>query len=141
MKTDELKTGDWVFYESPVTSEKEIAKVVGVTYNDNLVTVEPLSAKRLLVFDNEISGVPLTKEIMEKNFDCCSGGVLYSRDGLNFELIYRNKKRKILQGIVVYKQLYDDFEGPRGAFLSYVLYVHELQHILWALGWRCNLKL
>ena len=144
METDELKIGDLVFYNNPVTNEKELAYVMGVAYYENHVMVAPLSAKMLPVYDNEISGVPLTKEIMEKNFDYCSvNEYSHERAGLDFKLIYRNKinETHIIDDIEVYKRYYADIEGETGPYLTSVTYVHELQHLLWALGWKDNIKL
>lgn len=60
------KLGDWVYFLDPATDKKEVAKVVE-TYDDGKVTVELASGKRLLAMDSDISGIPLTEEMFEKN--------------------------------------------------------------------------
>lgn len=130
MKTDELKTGDWVFYVNPVTSEKEIAKVVGVHYNDDYATVEPLSAKRLLVFDNEISGVPLTGEILGKNG--------WRKGAWAWEKLYLTLSPFVdeVNGFGVFVE-----NGTDCVNILEIKYVHELQHLLWALSWIDDLEI
>lgn len=130
MKTDELKIGDWVFYVNPVTNEKEIAKVVGVTYNDNFVMAETLSAKRLLVFDNEISGVPLTGDILGKNG--------WQKGAWAWGKLYLTLSPFVdeVNGFGVFAE-----NGTDCVNILEIKYVHELQHLLWALGWEDDLKI
>ncbi len=156
MLATEYKCGDLVMVNgtSPGTERGVIYKVVAVDYKTtiglpngkvfkgifNLQKVGNIEdfAKGLLhvesdVFINEIVPIPLTAEILEKNgyeqgvgIDECSCS--YSKDDLYLEYFWDEDK-------IYFQDFY------RSVNYKELQYVHELQHILWALGMDDNLKI
>ncbi len=127
MKATELKLGDWVSYKEPVTGKKKVR--ITAIYSQRLVC---LSCDRTTLFDL-LSPIPLTKEILENNgFE--EGGsvgdytVSYRKDELFLEYDWSEDK--------IYFQ---DFYRSVGSVE--LQYVHQLQHLLWALGEDDNLKI
>ena len=120
MKKSELKLGDWVYAKNPITCEDMPCKIEKFD-NDKVLT-------GLIWPDfDELSPIPLTSEILEKNGWekgdwCFMKGLL--------ELIPFADKTKGL-GFSIYK----------GVRIHNIEYVHQLQHILWALGMDDNLKI
>ena len=140
MLVEKLKVNDLVYYTNPETKEKVVATVISTSLEDQTVGIEISNSDESIITDSiYISGIPLTKEIIEKNFDeCIYNEYKHEKSGLCFNLIYKNKS---IEYIEVYKWYDTDIEGEVGPYLTSVTDVHELQHLLWALGWKDNIKL
>lgn len=79
-----------------------------------------------------VEGIPLTPEILEKNgFNMREDAVVYAKTRLGLKPLGDNKGYNVGLGSL------------RFLFVKVrvVKYVHELQHILWALGENANLKI
>ncbi len=123
MKATELKLEDWVAYNG------EPAKVYALDLP--IIYVRTKDDENYGVFaddkDKCVAPIPLTNEILEKN-----GWTYYEtqryweyRCKYEFTLVHRNG-----QGFEIEQVPYITFR-----------YVHELQHILWALGMDDSLKI
>ena len=89
---------------------------------------------------DDIEGIPLTPEILEKNeFKTVSSGIGYTKSmgdtsrGLER---YISIERKSIDWAVFLK--YESL--PDHVLIRHIRYVHELQHILWALDLDAELK-
>ncbi len=79
-----------------------------------------------------IDPIPLTPEILEKNgFEMREDAVVYAKTRLGLKPLGNNKGYQVGLGSLRFL-----FVKAR-----VVKYVHELQHILWALGENANLKI
>ncbi len=122
MKATELKLGDWVYTKNPITCEDMPCKVKWI--HPSTVLVDGYGT---MVPCEEISPIPITNEILEKN-----GWTYYEtqryweyQSEYEFTLIHRDGK---------------GFEIEQVPYITFQ-YVHELQHILWALGMKDNMKI
>ena len=121
MKLSELKLGDWVYAKNPITCENMPCKVESLAENKVL-------AEKIWFKIDELTPVPLTEEILEQN---------------------GWKERKHSEYTAYENGWYELFRvGQEGSwafchyddFLASIEYIHELQHILWALGIKDDLK-
>lgn len=79
-----------------------------------------------------IEGIPITPEILEKNgFEMREDTVVYAKYRLSLKPLEDEKGYKV--GLGSLRFLY--------VKVKIVKYVHEFQHILWALGEDANLKI
>ena len=120
MKAIELKLGDCVSYKGKVAKIHSIDSPCIYVDVDDEIWGTPED-------DDELSPIPLTEEILEKNGWekgdwCLMKGLL--------ELIPFADKTKGL-GFSIYK----------GVRIHNIEYVHQLQHLLWALGMDDDLKI
>ena len=83
-----------------------------------------------LVWCNDIEGVPLTPEILEKNGWFLSPRIFHT---------YFNEACRLVVDFVPQSEWICVSIGSE--FLHRIKYVHELQHILWALGLDAELKI
>ena len=88
----------------------------------------------------DINPMPLTSEILEKNgFEVRVSRVYYTKliGYANFSQIYIaiERKRNDWAVFIRYKKM------PDSVLLRHIQYIHELQHILWALGLDAELKI
>ena len=127
METKDLKLGDWVYYTKPITGEKaitgekEACRIANI--GEDMVRCQDKPLSHL----NGISPIPLTKGILDKNRGRWMNTIyLYTKDKTNAELI------NWIVCIGNYQLSLD---------IRIIHYVHELQHIIWALGMDDNLKL
>lgn len=80
----------------------------------------------------DIEGIPLTPEILEKNgFEIREGTVAYAKNRLALKPLDEGKAYQV--GLGSLRLLF--------VKVRVIKYVHELQHILWALGLDANLKI
>lgn len=86
------------------------------------------------VWCRNIDPIPLTPEILEKNgFEMREGTVVYAKNRLALKPLDEGKGYQVYQiGLGSLRLFYVE--------VRFVKYVHELQHILWALGKDANLK-
>lgn len=87
-----------------------------------------------------IEPIPLTPEILEKNgFKVRVSRVYYTKLIGYANFLQRNiaieRKRNDWAVFIRYKKM------PDSVLLRHIQYIHELQHILWALGLDANLKI
>ncbi len=135
MRVQELKIGDWVMHNGVPDI------VVGTDLNDE---------HGLLLHDTpyalveNIEPIPITEEILEKNgwkqekenawYDE-KNSILIRVCELYGEFIC------YLRDYVLKEDSDDDYDDTKDTLLIRVKWVHELQHILWALGIDDNLKI
>lgn len=117
MRVSDIKMGDWFEFGE---GQGQISLIYGDTvtingYQPNIAELQP---------------IPLTKEILEKNrWEFISNEMWYKIEPSGIEIsLWDSKKDKWAVHI-------------QGEFTSIIRYVHELQHLLWALGVDDNLKL
>lgn len=117
-----------------------------VTYNGNIVIIENSDGYYATYYDedeflqeinvNEIKGIPLTPEILEKNGWKRNGGqysfTFKSYVGIKVEYIgFFIEMFKNVHDMLTYKyfQIFHENKNIYGCF-----YVHQLQHLLFGLG-------
>lgn len=135
IKAEDLRIGDLVQHNS------HILKVIGLHYIGAVSFY--LFNEHFIVEENEVTPIPLTSEILEKNgFEIRKSKVWYPKfighsNGYILKYIYieRDENNSIEWNVFI---KYD--KDIRYANLRKIHYVHELQHILWALGEDANLK-
>ena len=129
----DLRIGDLVktTTRNPILEKGSICKVVLIDalINSIIVQKSDVDVCRCLVKE-EIEGIPLTPEILEK-----SGWeleyyapIIYGHVGHDIEISLSNTIKR-------HSVFFNDVP------LCEIQYVHELQHILWALGEDANLKI
>ena len=126
MKAKELKIGDWVSFADVPVKVKDIkpkSVVLDISRFDDCMDKEGCAEL------GDIRPIPLTSEILEKN---------------------GWKERKYSERIAYENGWYELFRvGQEGAwafchyddFLTAIKHIHELQHLLWALGMDDDLKI
>ena len=144
IKAEDLRIGDLVrvncncaLTEGTIGTIVEISKETNSYNKKEFVRLNPINSVSDYgwgVLSNNIEGIPLTPEILKKNGwkDIASKSILW--------VYYCKEKCSINVGH------YDKSEKPFRAILGRMVlknikYVHELQHILWALGKDANLKI
>lgn len=88
----------------------------------------------LYTIRDHIEGIHLTPEILEKNgFEMREGTVVYMKNSLALKPLEDGKEKGYQVGLGSLHLFY--------VKVKIVKYVHEFQHILWALGEDANLKI
>ena len=122
MKAKELKLGDCVSYKGKVAKIHSIdSPCIYVDVDDEIWgTLED---------DDELSPIPLTEEILEKNG---------WREG-----VLKTGEQCYIDGWFYLSQTDERYWqfGHGDHYLTTIEYIHELQHILWALGMDDDLKI
>lgn len=146
IKAEDLRIGDLVIVNDNCSLEQgTIGKVSEVRStplykeNEGSIGLKPISNDRWPwgVLCRNIDPIPLTPEILKKN----------EFDYLNEEVVTYNKR--IHRGTILvlrpYGKVFDVIIKrnwhARGCHIRYIEYIHELQHLLWALGRNANLKI
>lgn len=122
----DLRIGDLVktTTRNPILEKGSICKVVLIDalINSIIVQKSDMDVCRCLVKE-EIEGVPLTPEILEKNGWELEyyAPIIYGHVGLDIEISFLQtfKRWPVLLNAISLRE---------------IQYVHQLQHILWALG-------
>ena len=135
IKAEDLRIGDLVQHNS------HFLKVVGL-HSIGAVSFY-LFNEHFIVEENEVTPIPLTSEFLKKNgFEVRKSKVWYSKfighsNGYisKYISIERDENNSIEWKVFI---KYD--KEVRYAILRKIHYVHELQHILWALGEDVNFK-
>ena len=130
MKAKELKIGDWVLAGgSPIKIDELVEGIDALTlYDDETNEIENYSY-------DELSPIPLTEEILEKNGwreNDEIWGIDYAFGHLHIEFFSNGKEIEAMVSVT------DDRDV---CCLRQIKYIHELQHILWALGMDDELKI
>ena len=129
----DLRIGDLVktTTRNPILEKGSVCKVVLIDalINSIIVQKSDVDVCRCLVKE-EIEGIPLTPEILEKNGweQEYYAPIIYDHTGHDIEISFLRTSKRCLV-------LLNDIS------LCEIQYVHELQHILWALGNDANLKI
>lgn len=128
MKANELMIGDWVTFKDAVEDNYILpVKIVGIGYqyeggeDECLVQIGSSESCDIIDIDDEIVGIPLTAEILEKNgFIGIMGGngIEYTSEEFKLRVIYRINN----EGWTIYANHF--------GFDKKDLYVHKLQHAL-----------
>ena len=133
IKAEDLRIGDIVRFEKNIIT----VQAVHTNYEEGFI-----NDKYNVGYNcNDIDPIPLTPEILEKNGLKEDVVGNYSTKPLDNETHpfkrYLSVERKSDNWVVFikYRRLYDT------ALLRKIQHVHELQHILWALGLDANLKI
>lgn len=118
MKAKELKIGDWVYRYNPITQEAIPSQVTSVSANlvevDNDFVSDP----------NEMSPIPLDEDILKEYGWKRSNTEIFTNSEYSYIEIYYCNRYKLHEFRVNI--------GDR--CMKIINSVHELQHILWALG-------
>ena len=129
----DLRIGDLVktTTRNPILEKGSICKVVLIDalINSIIVQKSDVDVCRCLVKE-EIEGIHLTPEILEKNGweQEYYAPIIYNHTGHDIEISFLRTSKRCLV-------LLNDIS------LCEIQYVHQLQHILWALGEDANLKI
>lgn len=140
IKAEDLRIGDLVIVNENCSLEQgTIGKVSEVRStplykeNEGSIGLKPISNDRWPwgVLCRNIDPIPLTPEILEKNgFNMREDTVVYAKNRLGLKPLGDGKGYQVGLGSL------------RFLFVKVIIkYVHELQHILWALGLDANLKI
>lgn len=139
----DLRIGDLVktTTRNPILEKGSICKVVLIDalINSIIVQKSDVDVCRCLVKE-EIEGIPLTPEILEKNgwnkrHDPTSSCDIYSKGKDAFYVSLEQSIYKKQEGFELV------VAGSTYRFGNKIQYVHQLQHILWVLGEDANLKI
>ena len=122
MKANELKIGDYVSYKGkPAKIHALDSPCIYVDADGEIWgTLED---------DGDISPMPLTEEILEKN-----GWEKGDVQWILFNLVIQYNK--VDDNFTIYVYQNEEYN-----YLTEIEYIHELQHILWALGMDDDLKI
>lgn len=126
IKVEDLRVGDIVRYEKNIIT----VQAVHTNYEEGFI-----KDKYNVGYNcNELEPIPLTTEILKKNgFEMREGTVFYAKNRLALKPLDEGKGYQVYQvGLGSLRLFYVE--------VRFVKYVHELQHILWALGKDANLK-
>lgn len=133
MRAKDIKTGDWVAYDG------HNVKVTSVSQQLCILKGEQLTYS---VAPKGICGIRLTEDILERNgwaFDQsqrCWALAIDERDGVFLKAIpYDDGSAYDNTSYFIDKEV--DYER---VLLNDIHYVHELQHLLWALGLDDKMK-
>lgn len=141
IKAEDLRIGDLVIVNENCSLEQgTIGKVSEVRStplykeNEGSIGLKPISNDRWPwgVLCRNIDPIPLTPEILEKNgFNMREDTVVYAKNRLGLKPLGDGKGYQVGLGSL------------RFLFVKVriIKYVHELQHIIWALGLDANLKI
>ena len=124
MKVTELKVGDWVMCNSKPLRIAEINLFLCTAWDKDEGFHGNISIYHLIP-------IPLTPEILKKNG-------------------WEEKKKEFSEGVIYTNGWYVSSKSEEGGFwmfshyddfLTTIKYVHQLQHLLWALGIDDDLKI
>jgi hypothetical protein len=125
IKAEDLRVGDLVRYGKDIITILAVHANGGVCFAD--AEKDQMYAENVL-----LESIPLTPEILEKNgFEIREGTVAYAKNRLALKPLDEGKGYQV--GLGSLRFFYIE--------VRIVNYVHELQHILWALGEDANLKI
>jgi hypothetical protein len=140
IKAEDLRIGDLVIVNENCSLEQgTIGKVSEVRStplykeNEGSIGLKPISNDRWPwgVLCRNIDPIPLTPEILEKNgFNMREDTVVYAKNRLGLKPLGDGKGYQV--GLGSLRLLF--------VKVRIIKYVHELQHILWALGLDAELK-
>ncbi len=116
--------GDWVKYDGITV------QVIGSRPNFSLLSDIIYTDKEPWVMNKEIKGIHLTPEILEKNgWEKRGNDYIKENDGLVLRFVRESFLFFIIEGV-----------GNKYLLLNDIDYVHQLQHILWALDLNSKME-
>ena len=124
MKASEVKIGDLVWYNDGVPCK------IQEVYQDGVA----ISPSKIKVAYDDIDPIHLTKEILEKNGWELKEGE-YTKDCKVCECLYLIQNHFSFSTFDSWTVIVGD------SYIGTIYYLHELQHILWALGEDDNLTI
>ena len=137
MKANELMIGDWVTFKDCQHENPMPIKIIAIGFqadeeDDCLVQINGDRACDIITIDDEIVGIPLTAEILEKNgFEpTLAPGERVWKD--NSQEVWLDNEGKNYWANIKNGEFY--FEG-------YIEYIHELQHALRLCGIEKEIEL
>lgn len=125
MNINKLKAGDWVMFNLAPVKVVEIHNTLGE------LTVADISS----IFDtpaSEIEPLPLTIEILEKNEFTIGNYNEWSNPCCSFLHFVIDNLETNEWGVYARETMYE-------VHIATIRYVHELQHLLYALNVHCNI--
>lgn len=145
IKAEDLRIGDIVIVSKTgckipkgTVCRLTAIETESMLFDDRFVSVRLLpidpKCKQISWYDwcKNISPIPLTPEILEKNgFEIREGTVAYAKNRLALKPLDEGKGYQV--GLGSLRLFYIE--------VSVINYVHELQHILWVLDEDANLKI
>lgn len=118
MKIDELMINDWIMLKS----NEKIGQVESINAYPTHHSVF-ISGDENVYLEEDFKGIPLTEDILKKNFSYDKNDELYYYNGLNF--IFSEEDNAVLVG-----QNGIGFYGDEFHYFTFIKTVHELQHVL-----------
>lgn len=144
IKAENLRIGDLVRVSRDVSGLccGDIGKITIVgDYFIQLTTYPNRIERRYRVFSDDIEGIPITPKILELNgFGTVYSGKCYNRS-IGGQKRFLSRHLSIEYGQMEWKVFIKYASLIDHVLLRSVNYVHELQHILWALGEDANIKI
>lgn len=140
MKASELAIGDWVCVAGPVINGEERLTppmrvvAIGETWVQLLIDPEAGDPDEYDIED--IRPIPLTGEMLWKNFKEWEVQIGLYRKGWKISIEYRNQ-----MVYVSFRNSKQDRHFPDGKFNTSILFVHELQHALRLAGIEKEIEL
>ncbi len=125
MKATELKLGDWVLYKG------KPAKVHSIDPPSIYVEVDD-EVWGALEDDGDLAPIPLTEDVLEKNGWKKTKTDRFDGSFWDYRFKHKDRQNLFMKDGVVYNSFYTMDKIP---------YVHQLQHLLWALGMDDEMKL
>ena len=130
MKPNELMLGDWVTFKDCQFDNPMPIKMIAIGYQDGeencLVQINGDDACDIIAIDDEIVGIPLTPEILEKNgFTRPNVRVQYFTESTDY---YDVDIHEITDSIWCFE--YQNCKAHFPPCLILIAHVHELQHAL-----------
>lgn len=141
IKAEDLRVGDLVRINENCSLKEGVISYIteirtqGIFEKEDFVRLKHFDSDwEFGVWCRNIDPIPLTTEILEKNgFEMRKGTVFYAKNRLALKPLDEGKGYQVYQvGLGSLRLFYVE--------VRFVKYVHELQHILWALGKDANLK-
>lgn len=114
MKNNELRIGNWVFWDEPNTGEIEISRIDSQDF------------KLIEIHESDYNPIPITPEILEK-----AGFDIYDKNGIKYILL----EKSLLSFIVISGYLILSYwDGKKFVDMqTRVQFVHQLQNLYFAL--------
>ena len=136
ISVSELSIGDWVCAVSG-TRETPPMRVVGLGESWINLEIDPEQGDAFEYTPDEIRGIPITAEMLEKN------GWTQNANRLNYKIKIKDQFYKIDKGVGHWHiNIYDTtFEYPLIVAKMYVVYIHELQRFMRLVGVTADLTL
>ena len=141
MRPEELRLGDYVTFKDSLEDDTILKiKIIALGENETLVQIDGDDACDIIAIDDEIVGIPITPEILEKNgFEMESNGnYWFSDEDEGLEITFSPKEKNYTNGAYDYV---DINKGCLSIIELPVSFVHELQHALRLCGIEKEIEL
>ena len=140
MEKKDLMIGDWVTFRDCQHENPMPIKIIAIGFqadeeDDCLVQINGDKVCDIITIDDEIVGIPLTAEILEKNGFRDIGGHWYDDAADYYELEVEAYSDSI------WRVIYHNTEFNIGDERVFVSHIHELQHALRLFGIEKEIEL